>query len=60
LIAVAVLFYVSNWMLSKSESEAWQKYLDKKEQKIKLLINFSLDDGIDEAIKEINKKEIKF
>ena len=30
LIAVAVLFYVSNWMLSKSESEAWQKYLDKK------------------------------
>ena len=30
LIAVAVLFYVSNWMLSKSESEAWQNYLDKK------------------------------
>ena len=30
LIAVAVLFYVSNWMLSKSESEAWQGYLDKK------------------------------
>ena len=30
LIAVAVLFCVSNWMLSKSESEAWQNYLDKK------------------------------
>lgn len=30
LIAVAVLFYVSNWMLHKSESEVWQKYLDKK------------------------------
>jgi hypothetical protein len=42
------------------EYEEFQKYLDKKEQKIKLLINFSLDDGIDEAIKEINKKEINF
>ena len=30
LIAVAVLFYVSNWMLHKSETEVWQKYLDKK------------------------------
>ena len=30
LIAVAVLFYVSNWMLHKSESEVWQNYLDKK------------------------------
>lgn len=30
LIAVAVLFYVSNWMLSKSESEVWQGYLNKK------------------------------
>lgn len=30
LLAVAVLFYVSNWMLSKSESEVWQKYLNEK------------------------------
>lgn len=30
LLAVAVLFYVSNWMLSKSESEVWQKYLNDK------------------------------
>lgn len=30
LLAVTVLFYVSNWMLSKSESEAWQSYIDNK------------------------------
>ena len=28
LIAVLVLFYVSNWMVSKAESEAWTKYID--------------------------------
>ena len=27
LIAVAVLFYVSNWMVSKSEAEAWDAYI---------------------------------
>jgi high-affinity iron transporter len=27
LIAVAVLFYVSNWMVSKSEAEEWSKYI---------------------------------
>ena len=27
LLAVAVLIYVSNWMLSKAESEAWTKYI---------------------------------
>lgn len=42
------------------EYEEFQKYLDKKEQKLKLLIDFSLDDRIDEAIEELNKKEIKF
>lgn len=31
-IAVAVLFYISNWMLSKSEVEQWQKYIDDKVQ----------------------------
>jgi high-affinity iron transporter len=30
LIAVAVLFYVSNWMVSKSETEAWAKYIEGK------------------------------
>ena len=29
-VAVVVLFYVSNWMLSKSETEAWEKYIQKK------------------------------
>ena len=29
-VAVIVLFYVSNWMLSKSEAEAWEKYIQKK------------------------------
>lgn len=31
-LAVAILFYVSHWMLSKSEAEAWQKYIDDKVQ----------------------------
>lgn len=30
LIAVVVLFYVSNWMVSKSESEAWDAYIKSK------------------------------
>ncbi|MBR4207910.1 MAG: FTR1 family iron permease [Lachnospiraceae bacterium] len=30
LIAVAVLFYVSNWMVSKSESEVWDAYIKSK------------------------------
>lgn len=30
LTAVVVLYYVSNWMLSKSESEAWTKYIRSK------------------------------
>ena len=30
LIAVCVLYYVSNWMLSKSETEAWNKYIKSK------------------------------
>lgn len=45
-IAVAVLFYVSNWMLSKSEVEAWDKYIKNKvEQSIttgnKIALGFS-------------------
>ena len=30
LIAVAVLFYVSNWMVSKSESAVWNRYIEGK------------------------------
>ena len=29
-VAVIVLFYVSNWMLSKSETEAWERYIHKQ------------------------------
>jgi high-affinity iron transporter len=32
LLAVAVLFYVSNWMVSKSEAEAWSGYIEGKVQ----------------------------
>ncbi|GFH63271.1 MAG: putative Fe2+ permease transmembrane component [Candidatus Desulfovibrio kirbyi] len=30
LLAVAVLFFVSNWMVSKAESIAWKKYIEDK------------------------------
>ena len=42
------------------EYEEFQKYLDKKEQKLKLLVSFDLDDNIDEIIEELNNKEIVF
>ena len=32
LIAVCVLFYVSNWMISKAEAAAWAGYIDSKVQ----------------------------
>ena len=32
LIAVCVLFYVSNWMISKSEAATWSRYIDGKVQ----------------------------
>lgn len=32
LIAVCVLFYVSNWMISKAEAAAWSRYIDNKVQ----------------------------
>ena len=32
-LAVIVLFYVSNWILSKSEEEAWENYIQTKVQK---------------------------
>ncbi|MDR2110835.1 MAG: FTR1 family iron permease, partial [Spirochaetaceae bacterium] len=33
LLAVVVLFYVSNWMVSKAEAEAWTGYIEGKVQK---------------------------
>ena len=30
LIALCVLFYVSNWMISKSEAASWSRYIDDK------------------------------
>ena len=33
LIAVVVLYWVSNWMVSKSESEAWDAYIKSRVQK---------------------------
>ena len=38
LIAVAVLIYVSNWMLSKSEADSWNKYIKGK-------VSSSVDNG---------------
>jgi high-affinity iron transporter len=32
LLAVVVLFFVSNWMFSKAESEAWKRYIEGKVQ----------------------------
>ncbi|MDR2070970.1 MAG: FTR1 family iron permease [Treponema sp.] len=32
LLAVGVLFYVSNWMVSKAEAEAWSGYIENKVQ----------------------------
>ena len=29
-LAVAVLFYVSNWMLSKADTERWENYIGGK------------------------------
>ncbi len=33
LLAVVVLYYVSNWMLSKSESDAWNNYIKSKAER---------------------------
>ncbi|QIB69916.1 iron permease [Aminipila butyrica] len=37
LLAVCVLFYVSNWMLSKSETDSWTSYIKTKTEKSSLL-----------------------
>jgi hypothetical protein len=40
------------------EYEDFQKYLTKKEKKLKLLVEFGLDETIEEVLKELNNKEI--
>jgi hypothetical protein len=42
------------------EYEEFQEYLDKKEKKLKLLVDFDLDSDIDKALEELNNKEIIF
>lgn len=42
------------------EYEEFKEYLDKKDQKLKLLINFELDNDIDKVLDELNDKEIIF
>ena len=41
------------------EYEDLQKYLNKKERKLKLLVRFDLDKNIEDVIKELNNKDIK-
>lgn len=42
------------------EYEDFKEYLEKKEKKLKLLVSFDMDDDIDKALEELNKKEIIF
>ena len=42
------------------EYEEFQEYLEKKEQKLKLLVKFDLNEDIDKVLEELNKKEIVF
>lgn len=42
------------------EYEDFKEYLDKKEQKLKLIVRFDLDDDIDEVLEELNNKDIIF
>jgi high-affinity iron transporter len=43
LLAVVVLFFVSNWMVSKAEAEAWKGYIESKVQSaVKTGSNFAL------------------
>jgi hypothetical protein len=42
------------------EYEEFKRYLKKKEQKIKLFVDFDLDEDIKIALDELNNKEIIF
>lgn len=61
----AVIFIYFCYILNMGETinieyEEFKKYLDKKEKKLKLFVNFDLDENIDEVLKELNNKEIIF
>lgn len=40
------------------EYEDYQEYLNKKEKKLKLLVDFDLNENIDKILEELNNKEI--
>jgi hypothetical protein len=40
------------------EYDDFQKYLNKKEKKLKLLVKFNLDENIEDVLKELNSREI--
>ena len=40
------------------EYEDFQKYLNKKDKKIKLFVRFDLDENIENTLKELNNKDI--
>jgi hypothetical protein len=40
------------------EYEDFQKYLNKKDKKLKLLVKFDLDENIEDVLKELNNREI--
>jgi hypothetical protein len=40
--------------------EEFTKYLNKKEQRLKLFVDFDIDDNIDKVLKELNDKEVIF
>lgn len=42
------------------EYEEFKEYLDKKDQKLKLLVDFNLDEDIDNILNELNNKEVIF
>ena len=42
------------------EYEDFKEYLEKKAKQLKLLVSFDMDDDIDKALEELNKKEIIF
>lgn len=42
------------------EYEEFQEYLVKKGKKLKLLVDFDLDDDIDKVLEELNNKNIIF
>lgn len=40
------------------EYEDFQKYLNKKDKKLKLLVKFDLDENIEDVLNELNNKDI--